>query len=107
MLLTLLARPLCRSAKHSRGVALLHSEAIGAAQESLGGNAKTLIIAVVSPMREHAAESTATLAFAARAKCIRNAAFVNQDMRGDAELMRPRAGTPAKVRMSCRLPARD
>lgn len=39
-------------------------------------------------MREHAAESTATLAFAARAKCIRNAASVNQDVRGDAELMR-------------------
>ena len=88
MLLTLLARPFCRSTIHSRGVALLHSEAVGAAQESLGGNAKTLIIAAVSPMREHAAESTATLAFAARAKCIRNAAFVNQDVRGDAELMR-------------------
>jgi hypothetical protein len=39
-------------------------------------------------MREHAAESAATLAFAARAKCIRNAAFVNRDMRGDTELIR-------------------
>ena len=58
------------------------------AQESLGGNAKTIIIANISPALEHAAETASTLAFASRAKCIRNSAVVNQDVRGDAELMR-------------------
>ena len=57
-------------------------------QDSLGGNAKTLIVANVSPAQEHCSETASTLAFAARAKCIRNSAVVNQDMRGDAELMR-------------------
>ena len=57
-------------------------------QESLGGNAKTLIIANVSPAQEHCSETASTLAFAARAKCIRNSAVVNQDVRGDTELMR-------------------
>ena len=57
-------------------------------QESLGGNAKTLIIANVSPAQEHCSETASTLAFAARAKCIRNSAVINQDMRGDTELMR-------------------
>ena len=57
-------------------------------QESLGGNAKTMIIANISPAQEHAAETASTLAFASRAKCIRNSAVVNQDVRGGAELMR-------------------
>lgn len=61
---------------------------LAGAQESLGGNAKTLMIANVSPAREHAGESVATLAFAARAKCIRNAAVINADLRGEAALMR-------------------
>ena len=56
-------------------------------QDSLGGNAKTLIIANVSPAQEHSSETASTLAFAARAKCIRNSATVNQDMRGDTDLM--------------------
>ena len=58
------------------------------AQDSLGGNAKTMIIANISPAQEHAAETASTLAFASRAKCIRNSAVINQDVRGDAELMR-------------------
>ena len=61
-------------------------------QESLGGNAKTMIIANVSPAREHSHETASTLAFAARCKRIRNSAVVNQDMRGDAELMRRELG---------------
>ena len=47
-----------------------------------------MIIANISPAQEHAAETASTLAFASRAKCIRNSAVVNQDVRGDAELMR-------------------
>ena len=47
-----------------------------------------MIIANISPAQEHAAETASTLAFASRAKCICNSAVVNQDVRGDAELMR-------------------
>lgn len=42
------------------------------AQDSLGGNAKTVIIAAVSNTTEHAAETLSTLRFAQRAKFIRN-----------------------------------
>ncbi|KAK3242190.1 hypothetical protein CYMTET_48102 [Cymbomonas tetramitiformis] len=48
-------------------------------QESLGGNAKTVMIAAVSPSSDCAAETLSTLKFAQRAKCIRNKAVINED----------------------------
>ncbi|GFH13200.1 kinesin motor domain-containing protein [Haematococcus lacustris] len=52
-------------------------------QDSLGGNAKTMIIANISPSSLNAAETSSTLAFVQRAKCIRNKATINLDYRGD------------------------
>ena len=57
-------------------------------QDCLGGNARTVIVAAVSPAAEHAGETRSTLEFAARAKCIRNRAVVNRDVRGSADALR-------------------
>lgn len=43
-----------------------------AAQESLGGNAKTVMIANVSPAATNMADTLSTLRFAQRVKAIRN-----------------------------------
>ncbi len=56
-------------------------------QDSLGGNAKTVIIANVSPLAGCARETASTLAFAQRAKQIVNKAVVNEDTRGEAALL--------------------
>ena len=47
-------------------------------QDSLGGNAKTMLVANVSPSTACAHETLSTLQFAERAKCIRNRAKVNR-----------------------------
>lgn len=52
-------------------------------RDSLGGNAKTLIIAAVSPSPLCQAETISTLRFAQRAKQIRNKAVVNKDIQGN------------------------
>jgi len=41
-------------------------------QGSLGGNAKTVMIANISPAQASAAETHNTLDFATRAKCVKN-----------------------------------
>ncbi|KAL0025519.1 hypothetical protein WJX77_008758 [Trebouxia sp. C0004] len=56
-------------------------------QDSLGGNAKTMIIANVSPCRMCAQETLSTLQFASRAKHIRNKAVINQDTNGDVAML--------------------
>jgi kinesin family protein 15 len=58
-------------------------------QDSLGGNAKTLMIANISPCSVSGVETLSTLQFMSRAKCIRNRAKINLDSQGDvAELQR-------------------
>ena len=57
------------------------------AQDSLGGNAKTMIIANVSPCQMCAQETLSTLQFASRAKHIRNKAVINQDTNGDVAML--------------------
>ena len=58
-------------------------------QDSLGGNAKTTIIANVSPSALCAAETVSTLQFVSRAKCIKTRATINLNYRGDvAQLQR-------------------
>lgn len=52
-------------------------------RDSLGGNAKTLIIAAVSPSTLCLAETLSTLRFAQRAKQIKNKAVVNKDIQGN------------------------
>ena len=56
-------------------------------QDSLGGNAKTMIIANISPCQMCAQETLSTLQFASRAKHIRNKAVINQDTSGDVALL--------------------
>jgi kinesin family protein 15 len=56
-------------------------------QDSLGGNAKTLMIANISPSSVSVQETLSTLHFMSRAKCIRNRAQINLDARGDVVLL--------------------
>lgn len=56
-------------------------------QDSLGGNAKTMIIANISPSSVCAQETLSTLYFVRRAKHIRNKATINIDTRGDVALL--------------------
>lgn len=48
-------------------------------RDSLGGNARTLMIACVSPSDVDADETLSTLRYAARARCIKNKPVVNED----------------------------
>lgn len=48
-------------------------------QDSLGGNAKTVMIATVGPSHQHFNESLATLRYASRAKNIKNKPRINED----------------------------
>lgn len=48
-------------------------------RDSLGGNARTLMIACVSPVDRDADETLSTLRYAARARCIKNKPIVNED----------------------------
>ncbi|KGN63892.1 kinesin-like protein KIN-12E [Cucumis sativus] len=57
-------------------------------QDSLGGNAKTIIIANISPSSGCSLETLSTLKFAQRAKFIKNNAIVNEDASGDVIAMR-------------------
>ncbi|KAG9131879.1 hypothetical protein Leryth_019134 [Lithospermum erythrorhizon] len=57
-------------------------------QDSLGGNAKTIIIANISPSSCCSLETLSTLKFAQRAKFIKNNAIVNEDASGDVLAMR-------------------
>ena len=57
-------------------------------RDSLGGNAKTVMIACISPAAVNSAETLGTLRFADSAKRIKNKAVVNEDAEGDAESLR-------------------
>ncbi|KAK4408382.1 Kinesin-like protein KIN-12E [Sesamum angolense] len=57
-------------------------------QDSLGGNAKTTIIANISPSSCCSLETLSTLKFAQRAKFIKNHAIVNEDASGDVLALR-------------------
>lgn len=52
-------------------------------KDSLGGNAKTLIITNVSPSLSAYAETISSLRFAQRAKLVKNTAIVNKDILGN------------------------
>lgn len=49
-------------------------------EDSLGGNCKTTMMAMISPSAEAFAESQSTLKFATRAKKIKNEARINEDV---------------------------
>eukprot|EP00878_Enallax_costatus_P027357 GHUV01029436.1.p1 GENE.GHUV01029436.1~~GHUV01029436.1.p1 ORF type:complete len:241 (+),score=83.16 GHUV01029436.1:535-1257(+) len=81
-----LGRPGSASAK-PRHVPYRDSRLTFLLQDSLGGNAKTLMIANISPSSVSAQETLSTLQFMSRAKCIRNRATINLDARGDVVLL--------------------
>ena len=49
-------------------------------EDSLGGNCKTTMMAMISPAHEAFSESLSTLKFATRAKKIKNEAKINEDV---------------------------
>ena len=49
-------------------------------EDSLGGNCKTTMMAMISPSGEAFSESSSTLKFATRAKKIKNEALINEDV---------------------------
>jgi len=49
-------------------------------EDSLGGNCHTAIFAMISPSLDAISETMSTLKFATRAKCVKNTAFVNEDV---------------------------
>ncbi|OMJ83424.1 hypothetical protein SteCoe_15645 [Stentor coeruleus] len=57
-------------------------------KDSLGGNSKTFIVANISPSVSAFAETLSTLKFAQRAKMIRNAAVVNEDVSGTVNILK-------------------
>lgn len=57
-------------------------------EDSLGGNCKTTMMAMVSPALEAFLESLSTLKFANRAKRIKNLARINEDLDQKALLRR-------------------
>ena len=73
-------------ASHSQtteALAAEECETVSRLQDSLGGNAKTVIIANVSPGAACLRESQSTLAFAQRAQQIVNKAVVNEATHGE------------------------
>ena len=49
-------------------------------EDSLGGNCKTTMMAMITPSADAFAESQSTLKFATRAKKIKNEARINEDV---------------------------
>ena len=49
-------------------------------EDSLGGNCKTTMMAMISPAADSYSESLSTLKFATRAKKIKNEAKINEDV---------------------------
>ena len=70
-----------------RHVAYRDSKLTQLLRDSLGGNAKTVLIANLSPAEESLAETLSTLKFAARAKLVKNRAMVNEDTTGSLSQM--------------------
>ena len=57
-------------------------------QDALGGTAKTVLLATVSPAASNSFETLSTLRFADNVKRIKNKAVVNEDASGDAASLR-------------------
>ncbi|CAG8461354.1 23014_t:CDS:2, partial [Rhizophagus irregularis] len=66
-------------ARHTTHIPYRDSKLTRLLQDSLGGNAKTLLIACVSPAEYNVNETVNTLKYANRARNIKNSAVVNQE----------------------------
>jgi kinesin family protein 15 len=71
-----------QSAGKNRHVHYRDSKLTFLLKDSLGGNAKTFMIATISPAEDSSNETLSTLKFAQRAKLIRNNAIINEDTSG-------------------------
>ena len=72
-----------------KAVRLWRFESAVGLQDGLGGNAKSMIIACVSPALASIHETQSTLQFVSRAKQIRNKPSVNRDTQAaSAELLK-------------------
>lgn len=67
------------AAGHGRHVPYRDSKLTRLLRDSLGGNARTLMIACLSPSDVDAEETLSTLRYAARARCIKNKPVINED----------------------------
>ncbi|XP_031834045.1 osmotic avoidance abnormal protein 3 isoform X2 [Nomia melanderi] len=67
------------AAGHGRHVPYRDSKLTRLLRDSLGGNARTLMIACISPSDVDAEETLSTLRYAARARCIKNKPVINED----------------------------
>ncbi|XP_050491691.1 osmotic avoidance abnormal protein 3-like isoform X2 [Bombus huntii] len=67
------------AAGHGRHVPYRDSKLTRLLRDSLGGNARTLMIACISGSDVDAEETLSTLRYAARARCIKNKPVVNED----------------------------
>ncbi|KZC12163.1 Osmotic avoidance abnormal protein 3 [Dufourea novaeangliae] len=67
------------AAGHGRHVPYRDSKLTRLLRDSLGGNARTLMIACISPSDADAEETLSTLRYAARARCIKNKPVINED----------------------------
>ncbi len=66
-----------------RHVAYRDSKLTFLLRDSLGGNAKTSMLATISPLSYAFGETLSTLQFATRAKMIKNKAVINEDVTGN------------------------
>lgn len=69
-------------ARHTTHIPYRDSKLTRLLQDSLGGNAKTLLIACVSPAEYNVNETINTLKYANRARNIKNSAVINQEEMG-------------------------
>ncbi|RIA87565.1 P-loop containing nucleoside triphosphate hydrolase protein, partial [Glomus cerebriforme] len=69
-------------AKHTTHIPYRDSKLTRLLQDSLGGNAQTLMIACVSPTEYNLSETINTLKYANRARNIKNSATINQEETG-------------------------
>ena len=76
-----------RDKKPTRHIPYRDSKLTFLLQDSLGGNAKTMVVANVSPSVACCHETLSTLQFANRVKDIRNHAKVNTDTVGDMKAL--------------------
>jgi kinesin family protein 15 len=75
------------SAGKSRHVPFRDSRLTFLLKDSLGGNAKTTVIANISPASVNFGETLSTLQFAQRAKSIKTTAVINEDTAGSVEAL--------------------
>jgi len=76
-----------RSNGRSRHISYRDSKLTFLLRDSLGGNAKTLLLAAISPAGENFGETLSTLKFAQRAKMIKNKAIINEDTSGSTDAL--------------------